>query len=131
MGFKVSQFTKTVLKTGEPYNLTVLCNKPTALELIQIQSQSQQVYANFKTSTEDEASNSTEALTDMFRYQIDILSNYITCIEGLEGDDGNPVTVSTPEEVKELISRFPADLIALLFGKFLEALHPSPTEKKS
>lgn len=131
MGFKVSQFTKTVLKTGEPYNLTVLCSKPTALELIQIQSQSQQVYANFKTSTEDEANNSTEALAEMFRYQIDILGNYVTCIEGLEGDDGSPVAVSNPAEVRELISRFPADLIALLFNKFLEALYPSATEKKS
>jgi hypothetical protein len=131
MGFKVSQFTKTVLKTGEPYNLTVLCNKPTALELIQIQSQSQQVYANFKTSTEEGASNSTEALAEMFRYQIDILGNYVTCIEGLEGDDGNPVAVSNTAEVRELISRFPVDLIGLLFGKFLEALYPSATEKKS
>jgi len=130
MGFKVSQFTKTVLKTGEPYNLTVLCSKPTALELIQIQSQSQQVYANFKTSTE-EVGNSTEALTEMFRYQIDILGNHITSVEGLEGDDGNPVTVSNSVEVRELISRFPADLIALLFNKFLEALYPSATEKKS
>jgi hypothetical protein len=130
MGFKVSQFTKTVLKTGEPYNLTVLCSKPTALELIQIQSQSQQVYANFKTSTE-EVGNSTEALTEMFRYQIDILGNYITCIEGLEADDGNPVTVSNSVEVRELINRFPVDLIGLLFNKFLEALYPSATEKKS
>jgi hypothetical protein len=130
MGFKVSQFTKTVLKTGEPYNLTVLCSKPTALELIQIQSQSQQVYATFKASTE-EAGNSAEALTEMFRYQIDILGNYITSVEGLEGDDGNPVTVSNPVEIRELISRFPADLIALLFNKFLEALYPSDTEKKS
>lgn len=130
MGFKVSQFTKTVLKTDEPYNLTVLCSKPTALELIQIQSQSQQVYASFKTSTE-EAGNSAEALTEMFRYQIDILGNYITSVEGLEGDDGNPVTVSNSVEVRELISRFPADLIALLFNRFLEALYPSATEKKS
>jgi hypothetical protein len=130
MGFKVSQFTKTVLKTGEPYNLTVLCSKPTALELIQIQSQSQQVYASFKTSTE-EVGNSAEALTEMFRYQIDILGNHITSVEGLEGDDGNPVTVSNSVEVRELISRFPADLIALLFNKFLEALYPSATEKKS
>lgn len=130
MGFKVSQFTKAVLKTGEPYNLTVLCNKPTALELIQIQSQSQQVYANFKTSTE-EAGNSIEAFTEMFRYQIDILGNYVTCVEGLEGDDGKPVAVSNSMEVRELISRFPTDLIALLFGKFLEALYPSATEKKS
>ena len=130
MGFKVSQFTKTVLKTDEPYNLTVLCSKPTALELIQIQSQSQQVYANFKTLTE-EAGNSAEALTEMFRYQIDILGNYITSVEGLEGDDGNPVTVSNSVEVRELVSRFPADLIALLFNKFLEALYPSATEKKS
>lgn len=126
MAIKLNQFIKSVIKIEEPYNLTFVVQRPTAMELIQIQSQSSQLYARMS-SDEDKA----DALSELLRYQVDVLKNYVTEITGFEDDDGKSVTISAPAELVTMIERLPFNLLGTLFGKYLESLFPNNEEKKS
>ena len=126
MAIKLNQFIKSVIKVEEPYNLTFVLSKPTAMELIQIQSQSSQLYARMS-SDEDKA----DALSELLRYQVDVLKNYVTEITGFEDDDGKSVTITTSTDLVTMVERLPFGLLGILFGKFLESLFPNTEEKKS
>lgn len=126
MAIKLNQFIKSVIKVEEPYNLNFVFLKPTALELVQIQSQTAQLYA--KLSSEE---NKTEPMGDLLRYQVDTIRNYVTEITGFEDDDGKTITLTSDSNLTSMVERLPINLLGIVFGKFLESLFPSPEEKKS
>jgi hypothetical protein len=125
MALKLNQFIKSVVKIEEPYNLTFLFSKPTAMQLIQIQSQTQQLFAGIQ---EDQ---NTEKVTELIRYQIDTVKNHVTEISGFEDDDGKSVSIKDVSDLGDMIDRLPMGLLALVFNGFLQSLVPTETEKKS
>ena len=126
MAIKLNQFIKSVIKVEEPYNLTFVLSKPTAMELIQIQSQSSQLYSRI--SSEDQKS---DAVAELLRYQVDVLKNYVTEIVGFEDDDGKSVTITASTDLVTMVERLPFGLLGMVFAKFLESLFPNTEEKKS
>ena len=125
MAIKLNQFIKSVVKIAEPYNLTFLFSKPTAMELIQIQSQTQQLFAGIQEE------HNADKIAEMIRYQVDTLKNYVTEIVGFEDDDGKSVTINASSDLTTMVERLPMNLLAMVFNSFLQSLVPTDTEKKS
>jgi hypothetical protein len=125
MAIRLNQFIKSVVKIDEPYNLTFLFSKPTAMELIQIQSQAQQLFSSIQEE------QNTEKITELIRYQIDTVKNHVTEIKGFEDDDGKSVTINVSSDLVTMIDRLPMSLLALVFNGFLQSLVPTEAEKKS
>ena len=126
MAIKLNQFIKSVIKVEEPYNLTFVFSRPTALELIQIQSQTSQLYA--KLSSEEDKK---DAMADLIRYQVDTIKNHATEIAGFEDEDGKAVTISVASDLASMVERLPINLLGIVFSKFLESVFPTTEEKKS
>jgi hypothetical protein len=126
MAIKLNQFIKSVITVEEPYNLTFVFSRPTALELIQIQSQTSQLYA--KLSSEEDKK---DAMADLIRYQVDTIKNHVTELSGFEDEDGKAVTISVASDLATMVERLPINLLGVAFTKFLESVFPTIEEKKS
>jgi hypothetical protein len=123
---RLSIFTRLTLKLEEPYNLTFLFNKPTALELLTINNQTSQLYTAFQASEEK-----VEALRAMVDYQVQVAKQYCSEVHGLEDDTGKPIVLSNNEEVIKFLDYLTLEMVQKLYGQFLEKLNVTEEEKKS
>jgi hypothetical protein len=126
MSVKLSLFTRLTVKLESPYAFTFLFNKPTALELLTIGSQTAQLYSAYNNG-EDKVTP-TIAVYD---YQTGILKQYCTEVHGLEDDNGIPTVLKTAEDISRFLDYLPLNINMELFNKFQLGLSPSVEEKKS
>ena len=123
---RLSIFTRLTLKLEVPYNLTFLCNKPTALELLTINNQTSQLYTSFQSAEEK-----IEALRAMVDYQVQVTKQYCSEVHGLEDDTGKPVVLNNSEEVIKFLDYLTLDMVQKLYSQLLEKLNVTQEEKKS
>lgn len=125
MSVKLSLFTRLTVKLESPHAFTFLFNKPTALELLTIQSQSFQLQATAE-STEERA-----AFAELCNYETIILKKYCTEVHGLEDDNGVPIVLKLSEDIDKFLDYLPVGILQNLYWKFIIGLNPTPEEKKS
>jgi hypothetical protein len=131
MALKLSGLIKTTVKVADPYHITWLFRRPSALDLIKIQSTTSQLYAASQASTTTEGAPAPSYLEDLIRFQVELIATYCCEATGFLDDKNKVCTVTDPDQLKELIEHIPLQLISMTFNSFLESLYASADEKKS
>lgn len=128
MALKLSNLIKTTIKVAEPYNITWVFRRPSALDLIKIQSTTSQLYA---ASQAGEKEVTASYMEDLIRFQVELISTYCCEVTGFLDDKNKVCTVTDADQLRELVDHIPLQLISMTFNSFLESLYATSEEKKS